>query len=208
MTGKHRTAPRMNHATTTSGRHKDTHGKTESGVSSVRHTRTARDRLVRLAYRFLWNQDDAEDVAQDALAVALERGADLRDDAKWWSWICRIVVHRCHEVGRRQLRWQKHKPMVVAEISRNTPAPNIENDGRPSEWMRACIDKLPKRQREVIVLRHFECMTYERIAEVLEIKPATARVHARAGREALRTLLVEQRPQRPEKGKDSRRNDA
>jgi RNA polymerase sigma-70 factor (ECF subfamily) len=180
----------MNHATRTSARHNDTHGKTENGVSNVCHTYTARDRLVRLAYRFLWNQDDAEDVAQDALTVALKRGADLRDDAKWWSWICRIVVHRCHEMGRRQLRWQKHKPMVVRGIEGKAPAPSFEDEGRPSERMRTCIDKLPKRQREVIVLRHFEGMSYERIAEVLEIKPTTVRVHARAGREALRTLLV------------------
>ena len=51
-------------------------------------TRSVRGRLVRLAYRFLWNVDDAEDVAHEALATAHERAADLRDETKWWSWVC------------------------------------------------------------------------------------------------------------------------
>ena len=37
-----------------------------------------RDRLVRLAYRFVWNHDDAEEIAQDALATACERSGELR----------------------------------------------------------------------------------------------------------------------------------
>ena len=48
---------------------------------------TVRDRLVRLAYRFLWNHDDAEEVAQDALTIAQAKAGGLRDRRKWWSWM-------------------------------------------------------------------------------------------------------------------------
>jgi RNA polymerase sigma-70 factor (ECF subfamily) len=191
MTGNHRTAPRMNQANKTSVPNIDKRDQTANGAINSRYSRSQRDRLVRLAYRFLWNQDDAEDVAQDALTIAIDRSEDLRDDDKWWSWMCRIVVHRCHELGRRRKRWQKHEPMVVAGINQQAEAPSLEEQAQPSDRMRDCLNKLPKRQQEVIVLRHFEGMPYERIAEVLEIKAATARVHARAGREMLRTLLLE-----------------
>jgi len=46
-----------------------------------------RDRLFRLAYRLLWNHDDAEDAVQNVLAAALTKGGQLRDGDKWWPWI-------------------------------------------------------------------------------------------------------------------------
>ena len=68
-----------------------------------------RDRLVRLSYRFLWNHEDAEDVAHDSLVTALARIDDLRDSSKWWSWVCRVAVNRCFVVLRRRAKGQQHE---------------------------------------------------------------------------------------------------
>lgn len=54
--------------------------------------------------------------------------------------------------------------------------------------------RLPERQKEVMVLRHLEQMNYDQIGELLEMSPSTARVHARAGLEALRDLIKERHP--------------
>ena len=54
--------------------------------------------------------------------------------------------------------------------------------------------ELPQRQHEVMVLRHLQGMPFEEIARVLDIAPATARVHARAGRETLRSLILKRDP--------------
>ena len=66
--------------------------------------RVSRDRLVRLAYRFVWNRDDAEDVVQEALARAHERASTLKEHEKWISWVTRMVIHGCHLQGRRKMR--------------------------------------------------------------------------------------------------------
>ena len=53
------------------------------------------------------------------------------------------------------------------------------------------IDRLPRRQREVLVLRHLEGMSFSEVAEVLEMKESTARVQAQNARENLRSWLGE-----------------
>ncbi len=154
-------------------------------------TPSHRDRLVRLAYRFVWNHDDAEEIAQDALAASCERSRDLRDADRWWSWIRRIVVHRCHALGRRQQTRARHESRIhTTARSRNDAAGGVDTDER-KQAVRTLLSELPPRQRDVVTLRHLEGMDYERIAAVLEISAATARVHAHAGRETLRRLLLE-----------------
>ena len=158
-----------------------------------------RDRLVRLAYRFLWNQDDAEDVVQESLAAAHARQHQLEDAGRWWSWLRRIVIHRCHTAGRGKARWRVHGPRLAetrADRAEDSAASEVDAGDR-RELVRRALPLLPPRQREVIVLRHLEGMSYEHIAELLEISPVTARVHARAGLEALRAALAEPEVQVP-----------
>lgn len=168
--------------------------KTEETATAGMFPASARDRLVRLAYRFLWNQHDAEDVAQEALTRACERASDLRDRDKWWSWVSRIVVHRCHELGRRKLRRERHQPMLRAQAAREAQGSGVDQSADEKVGLRQLLHELPRRQREVIVLRHLQGMAYGEIATVLGISAATARVHAQAGRETLRRLALHRYP--------------
>jgi RNA polymerase sigma-70 factor (ECF subfamily) len=156
-------------------------------------SQAARDRLVRLAFRLVWNRDDAEDVVQESLTVAHARDGQLRGPDKWWSWLRRIVIHRCHTAGRDKVRRRRLGERLAAR--RNTAADQApaSESGELTELIRGALPNLPARQREVVVLRHLEGLSYEEIGEVLEIAPATARVHARAGLEALRMALVNPR---------------
>ncbi len=153
-----------------------------------------RDRLVRLAYRFVWNQEDAEDAVQDALVAAHEKAGSLREADKWWSWVSRIVVQRCRLLGRRTQLGRRHIEPYAMESSRREPEnpPAIPSDR--GESLRSLLMELPQRQHEVMVLRHLQGMPFEEIARVLDIAPATARVHARAGRETLRSLILKRDP--------------
>lgn len=150
-----------------------------------------RDRLVRLAYRFVWNHDDAEEIAQYALTTACERSGELRDDDRWWSWIRRIVVHRCHELGRRQQVRERHDSRIQMAARVRDDSVDRGDSAERVQAVRTLLSELPRRQRDVITLRHLEGLEYERIAAVLEISTATVRVHAHAGRETLRRLLLD-----------------
>ncbi|MCH7873178.1 MAG: RNA polymerase sigma factor [Planctomycetes bacterium] len=156
---------------------------------------SVRDRLVRLAYRFLWNRDDAEDAVQEALTVAHQKRSDLRDSSKWWSWVRRIVVQQCHVTGRRSVMLRNHAERLVLENAGLTAEAPDPTSGELKELVRRLIDQLPPRQREVVVLRHLEDLPFETIAELLEISTSTARVHAAAGRQRLRELILQRYPE-------------
>jgi len=151
-----------------------------------------RDRLYRLAYRFAWNHADAEDAVQSAVATAVQRADQLRESDKWWTWLCSIVVQRCRELRRKESLWQRHAPRY-AHLTTEDHGPSDDPTSALSDRLRELLPRLSARQYEVIVLRHLQGMNYEEIAEVLGITASTARVHAQAGRGALRELLFAER---------------
>jgi len=155
---------------------------------------SARDKLFRLAYRLLWNRADAEDAVQDALLTAYERSSQLRDSEKWWPWVCRIVVQRCRLVGRRASLRRRHE-QAFADLSPTLETARSSGSAELKTLVIKLLDELPRRQREVLVLRHLQGMAFGEIAEVLGLSPETARVHAQRGRERLAALIAGRRPQ-------------
>ena len=150
-------------------------------------------RLVRLAFRFLWDRHEAEDAVQDALFTAHRQADQLREQDKWWGWLCRIVVHRCLRSGRdRRRSIPLSEDLDVADGRRENTQHQASTERKQA--VRLLMAELPRRQREVIVLRHLEGLSFERIGELLGVTQATARVHAMAGRERLRTLMLERHP--------------
>lgn len=172
---------------------RDTHR--ETGKPLARVTPAIRTRLVRLAYRFLWNQADAEDTVHDALLTAESKADDLRDDQNWWSWICKIVVNRCFERGRQTGTRKRHEDNYKIHVMQRVGGDSGRDESQGGlDAIRTALVDLPRRQREVLVLLHMEGMSYDEIGRVLEISPSTARVHARAGRERLRKVMLGRHP--------------
>lgn len=157
-----------------------------------------RDRLVRLAYRFTWNRDDAEDAVQEALGVAYDRAGELRDASRWWAWVRSIVIQQCRLLGRRSLMEKRHQRRLAEGGARPTATgagvPEAGDDELKA-MVRLLLAELPPRQREVIVLRHLEDLSFDEIGELLAMSPSTARVHAIKGREALRKLVLKRFPE-------------
>jgi RNA polymerase sigma-70 factor (ECF subfamily) len=161
-------------------------GSLAAGLSSP----DVRSRLVRLAYRLLWRFDDAEDAVQDALAVAYRRRDSLDDPEKWWGWLVRIVVNRCHEHARRERVQRRHVMAQGTRVEREAVEPPAAEPDEATRRLPELLARLPRRQREVIVLRHLEQMSFEEIGVVLGMSASTARVHAMQGREALRDAVL------------------
>ncbi|MHC5109314.1 MAG: RNA polymerase sigma factor [Planctomycetota bacterium] len=165
-----------------------------SGVEDL-FSPTTRQRLIGLAYRFLWNRDDAEDVVQESLVAAYEHRDSIVKDSKQWSWLCRIVIRNCHLRGRRSSSWRKHLQRYFDQRRWSLEESFEAGHGETSNAIRVALSRLPQRQREVVILRHLEGMGFAQIAEILGITASTARVHAQAGREALRESLMRANPQ-------------
>jgi RNA polymerase sigma-70 factor, ECF subfamily len=130
----------------------------------------------RVALRMLGDESDAEDATQDAFVQAWRKLAGFRADAAFSTWMYRIVTNRCLNMLRARRRTDPLPPDREAPASR----PDRIAEGRwQVEDLQRAIARLTPEQRAPLVLRELEGLSYEQIAETLELSiPAVkSRLH-------------------------------
>lgn len=121
--------------------------------------------LYRLAYTYTKNPDDAMDVVQDSVCKAMVQADQVRDPARIFSWLCRIVVNTALD----QLRSRKNTVFLE-----DLPDPGREDRYEDPDLL-AALDSLESRERTVVVLRFFQDMKLQDIARVLGLKENTVK---------------------------------
>ena len=123
--------------------------------------------LVRLGYLLLGDRAVAEDVAQDVLEEIYKRWQGLREESML-GYAHTAVVNRARSVGRRRAVASKFATLLA------TPEAVPDSDlNDPWLWLR--VQALPRRQREIIVLRYWCDLTEGEIAKVLGISAGTVK---------------------------------
>jgi RNA polymerase sigma-70 factor (ECF subfamily) len=154
-----------------------------------------RRRWVRLAYRYLWRIEDAEDVVQSAMLRATQRADQLRNVEKWDAWVSQIVVREClqfrRDAARRRTRESEAVDRATTAASSGEAVDVPGSDTTTAQLARWALQRLPEKQRMAVVLRRLEGMSYQRVAELMGLEEATARVHVFKGLEAMRQMMVE-----------------
>jgi RNA polymerase sigma-70 factor, ECF subfamily len=144
---------------------------------------------VRLATRLLGGDEDAaEDVVQESFLAVLEAVDTFDPERPFAPWFYRIVANRCSNARRTQSRRGTEALSPTLESER--PGPDREADRSAlRSRLRAGLERLPERQREVLVLYDVEGFAGPEIAELLEISPGTVRWHLHQARAAMRAIL-------------------
>jgi len=146
-------------------------------------------KVERLARHLLRDPEDARDAAQEALAKLCVRLRQFRGEAQFSTWLHRLVVNTCRDVGERQ-RTRTHEPLpeeIGADLEHD-PARGV----RISELRRELCDSLASispEQAQVIVLKDALGYTFEEIAAAADMPVGTAKCHAHRGRNRLRERL-------------------
>ncbi len=140
-----------------------------------------RARLVRLAVKLVWNRDDAEEIAQEAFRLCLDKGMAPADPA-FVPWLLRTVGNLCMN-RRRARRFGPLEPWLERAPT-ESPSVFAERAERLSR-VRAAIDELPEQQRLALVLRTMDGLNYEEIATVMELSVAAVRTHVHLARRRL-----------------------
>jgi RNA polymerase sigma-70 factor (ECF subfamily) len=162
------------------------------------------DSMLRVATTYVPSRAVAEEVVQDTWLAVLRGLKGFEGRSSLRTWVFTILVNRARTTGTREHRSIPiEDPTPVVDASRFGPdgswtAPPehwIEEAedrlvaGRIAELLRAALDTLPPRQREIVTLRDVEGMSSVEAREVLGISEANQRVLLHRGRSKLRQIL-------------------
>ena len=156
--------------------------------------------VFKLAVRYLNDPGEAEDETQDVFLRVHGSAGDYRPSAKFTTWIYRITVNVC----LNRLRAAKARPAMsldaaggegdeplldVASDDTESPSARLEREELDAK-IREALASLGEAQRTAVLLRRFEELSYEQIAEAMETTvPAVKSLLSRA-RQSLKSMLA------------------
>jgi len=154
-------------------------------------------RASRLAFSYVRNGADADDVVQEAFVKAFQALGSYREDRPFETWFWRILTNATLDrlkSRQRRARWQQPMPDGDEDV-RWMPA----SDARTPEAVlvaretvravRQAIDDLPARQRLVLLLSHLDGRTSREVSQMTGISESTVRVHLHRAVHRLRRAL-------------------
>lgn len=132
--------------------------------------------IYRIALRMLGSRADAQDVTQDTFVRAWRGLARFRSDCAVSTWLYRIVTRRCLDT----LAARRPTERLDEELQMTGAGPTETAEQR--ERLRAvtrAIGALPAEQKAALVLREFEALSYEEVADVLgtTVSAVKGRIH-------------------------------
>jgi RNA polymerase sigma-70 factor, ECF subfamily len=146
----------------------------------------------RVALRLCGNHHDAQDIAQEALIAAWENLARFRAGSSFSTWLYQIVTRRAlNKVTRGRGADLADLPEEAADPSAG-PAAQAERN-LAADAVSDALAALPFAQRAVVVLHHFEGLSYAEVAEVTRSTVPAVRSHLYRARRTLGMKLQEWR---------------
>src|SRR3989441_6583056 len=127
------------------------------------------DEAVRLAYLLTRDRALAEDLVQDAFVKLAGRLVHLRDPGAFDAYLRRTVVNLANSHHRR-------KRLERAYLKREEGAARataVQIDPGPRDELWGAMRRLSERQRAALVLRYYEGLSEQQVAEILDCRPGT-----------------------------------
>lgn len=159
-----------------------------------------KDRVYNVCYRVSGNASDALDASQETFGILFRKVGDFRFQSRFSSWVYRIAINASIDLKRRQSSRRLASLEVITETRSGEsgrfefedervemPADTASRHELEAEVQRA-INRLSPKLRTITVLRYIENLSYDEIAETLQISLGTvksrlSRAHAAMDRE-------------------------
>lgn len=139
------------------------------------------EHILRLAYSYLHNQSDAEDILQDTLIQYLRTAPVLESPAHEKVWLLRVAGN----LSKNLLRAQGYRQADQLEETL------VAQEREDLSYVWDAVKALPVPYREAIHLFYYEGYSTAQIAQILDQKESTVRSRLKRGREKLKPLLEE-----------------
>ena len=160
-----------------------------------------------MVYRLLGNQSDASDIVQEVFLKVFRGVGSFREQSSLRTWIYRIAVHEAYNHRRWFVRHCRMEVPMDEHGLEHHSCLDLTPDPGPSPFEQAvdseartliekALTKINPVFRTAVVLRDVQNLSYEEIADILQISLGTVKSRILRGREALRRELT----QRPDQG--------
>ena len=164
--------------------------------------------VYNLALRLLNDTSDAADVVQEVFLKVFRNVGHFRGQSSLKTWIYRITVNEAHNQRRWFFRHRQREVGLEEEPEEARSMAQVLPDGSPSPFdyvfdrerqsmIEGALSKINPSFREVVVLRDIADLSYDEIAEVLQLSLGTVKSRILRGREALRQELADRLEPQP-----------
>lgn len=165
--------------------------------------RRYKDRIYNVVYRFLGNHEDALDVSQEVFVRAYRGIREFKGKAKLYTWLYSIAANLARNRLRDSSRKGRNRGMSLEALQDQAPAVaqsaaatydtprSAAADRELEELLQRCLAELPDHYRMAFILRTFEDLSYEEIAEAMGCPAGTVKSRLNGARRMLRERLKE-----------------
>jgi len=146
-------------------------------------------RCARIAVRILGNREDAEEAIQDAFLRAFRALEDYEDRERFSAWLARILVNQC----RTMLARTRRREAVFLDVDPRELDLAAAGGDLTVGWpeLEHALARLPVEQREAIVLKFADDLTYEEMARITGAGESALKMRVQRAFARLRALLQE-----------------
>ena len=157
-------------------------------------------RLISTAFKFVKDQQIAEDLVQDSFIKSFKSIGSFREDSTFYTWIYRITVNtsKNYLVSKKrkdeilQTDITKEENYIIESIDKDTPE-DIFHALQLRKVIKESLDGLGEDTKTALTLREFDGLSYEQIAEVVNCPVGTVRSRIFRGREVIDDAIKEYR---------------
>jgi len=154
-----------------------------------------------MAYRFTNGHSDCQDLSQDIFLSVYKNLPAFRGQSSFSTWIYRLSVNRCLDWCRKRKRAQAyiHKHAVPCD-DESSILDRIPSDSRTPEEelvqkeeeqsLHRAIALLPDKYKTVIIMYHFQNLSYKEIGEILSLPTRTVETQLYRAKQQLRKILT------------------
>ena len=153
------------------------------------------DRIYNLCRHILGNTSDAEDAAQDTFIKAYQKLKGFKPEAALYTWLYRIAVNTCLDYKKRPffeslfMKADKDEEYIPEAVSEDPSPEKLYESKQLGLALRKNLGKLTLKLRTVIILKEIEDLSYEEIADILEVSTGTVKSRISRAREELKKIF-------------------
>lgn len=140
--------------------------------------------IMRIAYTYLKNKADAEDIVQDIFIGIMEHPPEFNDENHEKAWLIRVTKNYCLNA----LNKRKHN---ICSLDKAAPAA-VHDEYTAESTVLAAVQSLPEKYRIVVYMYYYEGYATREIASLLKMNHATVRSCLHRARAQLKDLLKEE----------------